>query len=340
MRAWGPVAVIGICFASILAGCSSPPAEPQSVQVGSVQFGAGTAGVRGSVLDSEQLPVEGALAQVDLLSPVAVDPGGVFVISGLAAGDHVIRVGAEGYSVIERPLTLQADQTMDLTFVLEKNLGTEPYLEVFHGRGYSVCDTAQLANFGDNAVAVGPFDCAEMMSGGQDNNVFRREAAASWRFIISEGTWTPSVAYSTDSMRIVHAPGDACSGGGGIQDRSDSFCYGAAFGETYTKLEAEPGKTDVNMYYDVWEDKRYLPYPESNFTFHVLAQWTGWGREQLQPHCWWVPYTQGAHHEPGCYGVGVSTGVSMDVWTSIFHWAKPHQPNECCPTTDYTATEG
>lgn len=317
-----------------LAGCAAKEEDAGPKVLGdSYQFGAGTSVIRGVVLDTELQPVPEALVRLNEFDPQLVDIAGTFEASGLQPGTYQVQVTAPGHAVGNAIVQLDEAHVLEIKVTLERIASRVPYTEILFFKGYSICDQPYYVNFQNQSL------CNQQFGGGRKNNIFPVNVSASWRFVVSEVTWRPNVGDGTDAMRLVHGPQDSCSGGAGKQGRySSNFCYGLINGEQYLKMEGEPGKTIVDLYYDPWEDGRFLPYPPEQHTMYVMAQWTGWGRTVVGPTCReWVVFTQYADHKPGCYGVGISTGFPVDVYVSLFHWAKPPMPNACCPVTEYSA---
>lgn len=335
MHRWGPVFVLML----LLAGCAGQGTNKsiELDQVGDINLG-GLSAVKGRVISEELTPLTAALVQVDNFQHATVDESGNFEIDGLPDGRHILYAGAPGYTFVSREIDLVAGVVLQSDFTLAALPSLEPYIEIIVHRGYSFCDTVSLLNAGEDTTCYG------LGLNSQDDQSFNVTIGPTWQFVVTEVTWDPNFAQGADAMRVAHAPGPSCSGGNGYQDATPGRnCYGVHMAGRYVKLEGHPGnKSAITMYYDTWQDYRNQKYPDGPFTMWVLPQWAGWGQTVAQERCDTVrssAWQQGAGCKYG-YGVGISTGITINSFVSIFHNHRPPQPNDCCPTTEYTAVEG
>lgn len=328
------VMMVASLFLAGCAGTSDPGARPNSLDQQQL-VAEGTGGIIGQVINTEQLPVPDATVIIDAFPPIKTDASGLFAVRGLQPGEHVIAVSAVAHADLSRTITLAAGEVLQLQVSMERLAGQEPYPETLIYRGYSICDIIVYANW-QTALEN---QCNDTPLGqGKKDNKFNVTIPGSWRYIISEAVWTPQTGAGGDSMRIEHAPANKtnCSGG--------DPCYGEVAGQdSYARLEADPGKTEIALFYDAWSAGNWLPYPEEEFNLGIWVQWTGLLRKETKHSCeFWDRgfYTgAGSWHKQDCWGFGVSTGIPFDLWITIFHWQPPPMVYPCCPRSDFTARE-
>lgn len=320
-------------MATLAAGCTgdSTKALSETEALGGITNMIGTAAIRGQVVDSELTPIAGANVFIDDRDPTSTNEAGVFLADGLAGGVHVAVVRADGYADGLFEFALEEGRSRDVQFIIERAASTAPYIETLLYRGYSFCDEATYAGSSPSTGDGGACGAALRATGNQNPpaNMWDITVLGSWRFIISEITWEPTFGGSADSMRLVHSTNGTCSSG--------DPCYAVQHSTYYGRVEAEPGKSEIDIYYDPYEDQRGPPYPHETFNLTVYANWIGYGRDVLGPTCdLWTPILLSSRYEPGCLGVGYSTGFPWDLWVSIFHYEAPEK-GECCPATTYSA---
>ena len=327
-------AFAGVLLLATLAGCTS--GDPGDAATRAIptdigfDFGRGTAVLQGQVTDTEKVPLDEAELQIADLDPILSDSSGLFRATGLPAGTHLVTASAIGHATVAREVTLRDGEIQEAVFELERLASVDPYLEILNFRGYSYCDYMLIWSHGRLTEVCGD-------DIGDNNTIFRVNVSGTWQYIVSEIDWTPVYGGTSDAMRLVHGTSEFCSSG--------DPCYGVVYGTYYARLEGEPGgKTDVVTHYDPYTDNRGPPYPNDTFDLTVVAQWAGFLREELRTpppadYCQIVVgvLLGGGEYKPGCLGVGVSTGISFDLWTTLFHNAKPADYGACCPATEYTA---
>jgi hypothetical protein len=327
MRSTGLLTIL-VMTGAALAGCigGGDPAsdvDPDRLGEDAGVFGTGPGRLVGHVVDSEIVPLAGAIVQVDEFEPLTTDEDGRFEASGLEAGTHHVNVTALGYQPIARQVDVDAAEATQERFVLERLPTQEPHIEVLPFSGASMCDYMAYVLTGRLALPV----CQA-----QDNQ-FPVEMGEGWRFVVVEQTWDATTAFG-EWFRLFTADDGDCT--------DASPCYGLVYGDGYARVEGEPGKTELVEHYDPWMDLRGPEYPEGEHLMYVNSQWIGMlveeGNSLPGDPCQVILEAySGSGYKEGCVGFGVSTGVSFDVWVSIFHWDEPEDRGACCPATAYTA---
>lgn len=321
-------AAVALILAALFAGCAGSGGEGQSLPGGDINVGAGTASIRGSVVDVELQPIPGATVSTSGVEPLLTDVAGAFHIRGLAAGEYTLTATAPDFITAERQISLGEGQEAFVEFTLDQVGSVEPYLEILNFRGYSFCDEAYYAG---SSPGEAESPCATLLGQGKKpENQWNISVASSWRFVVSEVTWQAQLGGTSDSMRLVHSKNESCHSG--------DPCYGLVYANYYARLEGEPGKTDLVNHYDPYEDLRGPPYPNESFPLYVFVNWIGYLREFTGPTCpLWAPIVVGSNYKPGCLGLGISTGIPFDLWVTLFHWSPPADYGACCPATEYSA---
>lgn len=315
--------VASAVLATVLAGCASAGgAEDVSSPTG-LAFDATGGAIGGIVVNTENVPIAGALVAIQDGAPTTTAEDGRFLIAGLAGGTYQVFAQALGCSSVARSVDVAEGETVDVVFTLEALPVEEPRIELLILKGFSVCDYMVYVISGRL-----PYPC----DSGQAKSRFDVNVNESWRFLVVEMKWQGGFANS-DTFRLFTADDGDCTNG--------SPCYGLVYGRGYARLEGEPGKTELVSWYDPWMDDRGPPYPEnSSFLMVVNGQWIGAFADELGQNAACQAVLQaatGTGYKRGCLGVGVSTGIPYDLYVSIFHYMVPDPRGPCCPATTYSA---
>lgn len=107
-----------LCIGTLLAGCTEDQA-PKGNRLGDAQFSSTTGGIRGLVLDENQLPVADARVALADGADIAgfTDEDGIFVINFVPPGEHVLFASADGYLPQEIAVTVAAGELTDEVLV-------------------------------------------------------------------------------------------------------------------------------------------------------------------------------------------------------------------------------
>lgn len=125
-----------------MAGCAGQGLAGNSE--GTVDFsdGAASGGIQGLVVDSQFVPVPGAVIFVDGEERARSDASGEFRVSPLAAGQRLVAAEKENYLGTATSVTVQEGALATVTLVLEILPGKSPYVSVVIRSGQIQCGAA------------------------------------------------------------------------------------------------------------------------------------------------------------------------------------------------------
>ena len=132
--------VLLLLVSAMLAGCSSAPSAPSDDGSG-LQVTDTTGGIRGIVVDSSVVPVEGATVTVSGGASVTTGAGGLFNFTGLAPGDYFLSVSKLGYLPVQQSATVVAGVADPpvVKVLLERLAAAEPYVDFYKLDGFYEC---------------------------------------------------------------------------------------------------------------------------------------------------------------------------------------------------------
>lgn len=291
-----------LCAVVLIAGCFGSAGETGSDATTNPTTHAtadDAADLRGLIVDEELRPVAGARVAVDEQWANTTDADGRFELEELPPGAHRVRVDAFGYESTARQVDLVAGQALDIQVKLDILPVREPWTEVIPVVAYTMCDGAAV-------VLLTPFSGVCPGS----TTVHQVQINESWRYAVIELAWETS-----DSMMLWLDDDYACT--------ENNPCWAMEVGSSVLRAEAAPQDPDIAREYA--SDGQYQ-YPNGSFELTTLLTYTGMYRDELNatlgPACAASP-TTGDH---GCYGIGMSLGIPLDLYVSVFHWERPSAP--------------
>jgi hypothetical protein len=215
--------VLALCAALVLAGCSDSepaPKPPKATDPGLVDASSTTGGVRGVVVDQAIRPLKGVLVEVmDTNRTATTDETGIFVVSGLKPGPHLLRVSHIFFDTMQVAVDVQANVRDPEVVRIQLSLKTSdrPYFNTVHYKGYITCSLgADLFASEECGEGVGVpcgvpvYGCQRLLH--NDNNKVQYDFyvdGPNVKTIIVEQVWKPN-ADATGELYTVLATNWTC----------------------------------------------------------------------------------------------------------------------------------
>ncbi|MGB0651918.1 MAG: carboxypeptidase regulatory-like domain-containing protein [Thermoplasmatota archaeon] len=136
--------VTALLLATVLAGCADddqPTADELADGAPEIQATSTTGGIRGVVVDESIRPVPEALVVLNSGETANTDEAGLFVFSGLPAGEYFLRVEKFGYQGTQSTTNVVAGVTdpKPVKLVMQRLIGVDPYISTFKFEGFYEC---------------------------------------------------------------------------------------------------------------------------------------------------------------------------------------------------------
>ncbi|HEX9815830.1 MAG TPA: carboxypeptidase-like regulatory domain-containing protein [Candidatus Thermoplasmatota archaeon] len=142
-----PGLLVSLMLGALIAGCvgtegtNTAAGAGSSVVAGPAEVNETSGAVEGLVIDTESLPIDGAIvALVGSTAPqVATDVAGRFVLNGIAPGTYQLAVAKLGYSSAAKQLDVLAGEVTRSVLTIEKIEVHDAYHRTFVEKGYFEC---------------------------------------------------------------------------------------------------------------------------------------------------------------------------------------------------------
>lgn len=228
-----PLALAWVLVAASLAGCGKAAAPEAADPIGeaALAFEGETGIVRGTISDTDGLPVPGALVGLQGLTQVAADATGAFRFLNVPVGEHTLLAAALGYESGERQVTVALDQEVVADIALERMVLEEPYHETVTKAGH-IC--MQL-NVGGQTSGTGTTFNGGNAACGSAGSIFQSfDVEADLKTLVAEMQWTPTSGITAPELRLLIWQGGSRTG-----VFTCEFCYGEARGPSPVVLRID-----------------------------------------------------------------------------------------------------
>ncbi len=291
-----------VCIALLGAGCSgtNPNTLSGDATTQSSDSPAGdVADLQGLIVDEELRPVGSARVTVDDQWANTTDRDGRFRLEALPAGQHQVRVDAFGYESTARQVNLIGGQALDVQFKLEILPVRTPWTELIPISAYTMCDGAAV-------LVLTPLSevCPD------STTVHEIPINGSWRYAVIELAWETS-----DYMLLWLDDDYACT--------DSNPCWAMEIGNSILRVDAAPQDPEIAREYA--SDGNYQ-YPNTSFELTALITYMGMYRDDINGTLGPVCAASPTNGDLGCFGLGASLGIPLDLYVSVFHWERPADP--------------
>lgn len=227
------VLILGTALSGCVGSDGSASAPGGSLQgVADAAFeGGGT--ILGLVTDQELNPIGGALVAVGEAVTVMTGPDGTFRATNVPPGEVRVVVQALGFQSVARHVVVEPEDTVEVSFTLEKLPVTEPYHDYFILVGFACLQTY---TFGIR-LTYGNFVCPEAPAG----VVVQFEATKGVVTIVSAMAWEQTSALSAYVLGL-----DLWQGGVRTGVWTCDYCYGTAEGPSPVVLRVDGAFEGIN----------------------------------------------------------------------------------------------